>query len=395
MDFTFEKIGVLGGIMKKLISFLSVLCIAFLSFLPTFRVSAADTKILLQPVEEKIYSETEFGIQIYVKDVEKLWAMGLDLIYDVEKVAFVKAEQGSFLTSDQTTVLMPVKNREEEGRIIFGISRTKDSPGIDGSGIIATFFFKALATGDSVLSIDNLVLKDPALMDIKASSEALNITVQDKDIDPPALTVDPVPPTYSEKATITGKTEPKAIVKVNDKEITIKEDGSFQLEVTLNTGDNIFNITSQDKAGNVAKVSLTITRKKPVIIQLTIGKKEVFVDGLLTRIDAAPFVDKASGRTLIPIRIIIESIGGQIFWDAKTQKVTLKKDNITIDLWIGKPIAHINGIPTPIDIQAPKLAPMIVSGRTFLPLRFVAENLGAKVDYEAKTQTITVTYPQL
>ncbi len=381
--------------MKKLISFLSVLCIAFLALMPSFTVLAAETKVFLKPVEEKIYSDTEFGIQIHIQEVEKLWAMGLDVIYDVEKVAFLRAEQGNFLSSDQTTVLMPIRNREDEGRIVFGISRTKDSPGMDGTGIVATFIFKALATGDTVLGIDNLILKDPALMDIKSKSEALNLTILEKDIDPPVLTVEPVPPTYAEKATIIGKTEPKAIVKVDDREVTIEDDGSFKYEVTLKAGDNLFTITSQDKVGNITKVSLTITRKKPVIIQLTIGKKQAFVNGLLVPIDAPPFIDKASGRTLIPIRIIVESIEGQINWEAKEQKVTIIKDNIMIELWINKPIAQINGIPTPIDIQSPKLAPKIVAGRTFLPLRFVAENLGAEVGYEAKTQTITVTYPKL
>lgn len=378
-----------------MISFLSVLCIAFLALVPSFTVLAAETKVFLKPVEEKIYSDTEFGIQIHIQEVEKLWAMGLDVIYDVEKVAFLRAEQGNFLSSDQTTVLMPIRNREDEGRIVFGISRTKDSPGMDGTGIVATFIFKALATGDTVLGIDNLILKDPALMDIKSKSEALNLTILEKDIDPPVLTVEPVPPTYAEKATIIGKTEPKAIVKVDDREVTIEDDGSFKYEVTLKAGDNLFTITSQDKVGNITKVSLTITRKKPVIIQLTIGKKQAFVNGLLVPIDAPPFIDKASGRTLIPIRVIVESIEGQINWEAKEQKVTIIKDNIMIELWINKPIAQINGIPTPIDIQSPKLAPKIVAGRTFLPLRFVAENLGAEVGYEAKTQTITVTYPKL
>jgi len=296
--------------MKKLISFLSVLCVAFFALMPSFNVSAADTKVFLKPVEEKIYSDTEFSIQIHVQEVEKLWAMGLDVNYDIEKVAFLRAEQGNFLSSDQTTILMPIRNREDEGRIVFGISRTKDSPGMDGTGIVATFIFKALATGDTVLGIDNLILKDPALMDIKAKSEPLNLTILEKDIDPPVLTVEPVPPTYAEKAIIIGKTEPKAIVKVDDREVTVEDDGSFKYEVTLKAGDNLFTITSQDKVGNMAKVSLTITRKKPVIIQLTIGKKQAFVNGLLVPIDAAPFIDKASGRTLIPIRVIVEGFRG-------------------------------------------------------------------------------------
>jgi hypothetical protein len=90
----------------------------------------------------------------------------------------------------------------------------------------------------------------------------------------------------------------------------------------------------------------------------------------------------------------MESINGKIDFDAKTRKVTLTKGDIIIELWIDKPIAQINGVPTPIDMAAPKLAPKIVSGRTFLPLRFVAENIGADVGYDAKTQTITVTYPK-
>ncbi len=97
---------------------------------------------------------------------------------------------------------------------------------------------------------------------------------------------------------------------------------------------------------------------------------------------------------MIPIRIVVESIEGKIDWNATERKVTITKDNIVIELWIDNPVAKINGIPTPIDIQAPKLAPKIVAGRTFLPLRFVAENLGCEVGWDGKTQTITITYPK-
>ena len=55
------------------------------------------------------------------------------------------------------------------------------------------------------------------------------------------------------------------------------------------------------------------------------GKKETF---------KIPFIDKASGRTLIPIRIVVESIEGKIDWNATERKVTITKDNIVIELWI-------------------------------------------------------------
>ncbi len=102
--------------------------------------------------------------------------------------------------------------------------------------------------------------------------------------------------------------------------------------------------------------------------------------------------DKNSGRTLVPIRAVVEAIEGKIEWNDKERKVTITKENIKIELWIGKTIALVNGKEVKIDPEKP-VTPMIVSGRTFLPLRFVAENLGFKVDWEASTQTITLTYP--
>ena len=53
----------------------------------------------------------------------------------------------------------------------------------------------------------------------------------------------------------------------------------------------------------------------------------------------------------------------------------------------------MNGVDTPIDATNPKVVPEIINGRIMLPLRFVAENLGAKVDWEPSIQTITITYP--
>jgi hypothetical protein len=379
--------------MKKFVSILVFIAI-FLSVLPFKQAFAADTKVYLKPAEEKIFAESDFVLELHIDDVTGLYAMGLDLVYDIEAVKFVSAEQGPFLTKDQTTTLMPIKNREEEGRLIFGISRTKDAPGVDGSGVIAKFTFHAIKTTETDIAIESLILKDSALMDLKAKAENLNIKILDKDTTPPEITVEKVDPTYLETATIKGKTEATAKLTINAKDVSVTADGTFSYDVTLVEGENKFEILATDNAGNVGKASLTIVRLKPIVIQLTIGKTIVIVNGEAKTIDAAPFIDKASGRTLIPIRIIMESINGKIDYDAKTRKVTLTKDAIVIELWIDKPIAQINGIPTPIDMAAPKLAPKIVNGRTFLPLRFVAENIGADVGFDAKTQTITVTYPK-
>ena len=133
-----------------------------------------------------------------------------------------------------------------------------------------------------------------------------------------------------------------------------------------------------------------------IMIKLTIGSKTIWLikEGSEQKatLEAPPFIDQVSGRTLVPIRIIVESIGGAVGYDAGERKVTLTKGNNVIELWIGSPMAKINGKNTVIDTNSTDLAPIIVKGRTFLPLRFVAEKFGGKVDYNAKTQEILITF---
>ena len=107
--------------------------------------------------------------------------------------------------------------------------------------------------------------------------------------------------------------------------------------------------------------------------------------------DSPPVIK--NNRTLLPIRAIIESLGGTVSWDATERKVTVSLGSTNIELWIGKSIAKVNGVDTPIDSSNPKVVPEIINSRTMLPLRFVAENLGATVEWDGTTITITYQAP--
>jgi hypothetical protein len=109
-------------------------------------------------------------------------------------------------------------------------------------------------------------------------------------------------------------------------------------------------------------------------------------------LDAPPVI--VAGRTLVPIRAVVESLGGTVAWDAASQTVTVSLDGTELKLVIGKSSALVNGKSTPVDSTSPNFAPQIVNSRTMLPLRFVAESLGADVQWEESTQTITITYPK-
>jgi hypothetical protein len=182
------------------------------------------------------------------------------------------------------------------------------------------------------------------------------------------------------------------VVLINGNQVTVKEDGSFTYLLILNIGPNTITISATDKAGNKNEKTWVVNYIQRTVIKLKVGSNVMMVNTDPVALDAPPFIDQASGRTLVPLRAIAEAIGAEVAYEAKAQKVDIKKGDISLTLWIGKPNAIVNGKQVKIDPDKP-LSPMIRNGRTFLPLRFVAESFQFKVDWEAATQTITMTYP--
>jgi hypothetical protein len=101
-------------------------------------------------------------------------------------------------------------------------------------------------------------------------------------------------------------------------------------------------------------------------------------------------------RMFLVIRYVTQSIPGtQISWEGMTQKVTIiTRSGDTIELWIGKYDARINGQWEAIDPNNKQVIPFLKEGRTLLPLRFVSEKLGAEsiedIQWDATTQTVEI-----
>ncbi|MEM3423960.1 MAG: stalk domain-containing protein, partial [Nitrososphaeria archaeon] len=179
---------------------------------------------------------------------------------------------------------------------------------------------------------------------------------------------------------------------VNGLEVQFDTNGNFVYDLSLASGLNNIEVRAFDKAGNVSTKILSISYKKTVILTLFIGSDKLTTsDGEIIKLDSPPVI--VEGRTLVPIRPIIEKLGGTISWTASEQKVTIILGNKTLELWIGKPQARVNGALVWIDPNNTKVVPLIINGRTMLPVRFVSEQLGAKVDWDAGLKKITITYP--
>ncbi|MBC7195363.1 MAG: copper amine oxidase N-terminal domain-containing protein [Caldisericia bacterium] len=127
-----------------------------------------------------------------------------------------------------------------------------------------------------------------------------------------------------------------------------------------------------------------------MIIILQVNNKYIYINGQQIEIDVPPKI--IEGRTYLPIKWVAEPLGAQVLWDSNEKKVTILFKKILIELWIGKSVAKVNEVLKFIDPDNPKVVPMIISGRTMLPIRFVAENLGCKVEWDPISKAITITY---
>lgn len=94
-----------------------------------------------------------------------------------------------------------------------------------------------------------------------------------------------------------------------------------------------------------------------------------------------------NGRTMVPLRAIFQALGAQVDWDGATRTVTATKGNTVIVLVIGSPTAFKDG--RPVTLAQPAL---LMAGRTMVPLRFIAESLGAVVNWDGTTQTVTILH---
>ena len=140
---------------------------------------------------------------------------------------------------------------------------------------------------------------------------------------------------------------------------------------------------------------MTVYYKKPqlaTVIILQIGNSNFTVNDISNTLDSPPVIK--NNRTLLPIRAIIEALGGTVAWIPESKAITIRLGSTTIGLQIGNSTAVVNGNVMNIDSTNSKVVPEIINGRTMLPLRFVTENLGCDVQWDGTTKTITITYPK-
>lgn len=159
--------------------------------------------------------------------------------------------------------------------------------------------------------------------------------------------------------------------------------GSYERLVKVTTGGGDLPVT----------VAFSVGASQPVVIRLTIGKSTASVGTDSVALDAAPYIDKASGRTMVPVRFIAEAFGATVRWDAGLRRVTIEAAAtaghraLLLVMTVGSRKATVNGAAVTLEV-----APAIMAGRTFVPLRVVSELMGAQVQWNAAARSVAIEY---
>ena len=186
------------------------------------------------------------------------------------------------------------------------------------------------------------------------------------------------------KGTVSDEGTGVAAVYVNGEKVDLIGD-TFAKKVKLTEGTNEIVVTAVDYAGNSAQAKVTVVYDpylNKLVIELSPGSQFYKVNGETKVMDVAPFINEA-GRTMVPVRFIAEAMGLAVQWNAEKRQVVISGEETEVILTIDSNIAMLDGTPVRMDSKA-----VIVNGRTFVPLRFVAEAFGFEVQWNAPVITL-------
>ncbi len=147
---------------------------------------------------------------------------------------------------------------------------------------------------------------------------------------------------------------------------------------------NSINVGMYNEPLQNANIHFALLSAKENQVLFTMNERFVDVGGKLVTNDVAPII--YNDRTMLPARFVAENLGATVGWDAAERKVTITGKHlktgeaVEIHMFIEIKTAYINGEAVKMDT-----VPFIRNNRTYTPVRFIAEALGATVEWSAKT----------
>ncbi len=133
-------------------------------------------------------------------------------------------------------------------------------------------------------------------------------------------------------------------------------------------------------------LSLAVLLLMGMMVTPVLAAKEVsvYLFGEKLSFDVPPQI--INGRTLVPMRVIFESLGYTVDWDKDTRTATAVREDMTIRITENSYTMYVNGVAKTLDVP-----PCIVEGRTMVPARAISESSGYKVDWDNDTRAVLIT----
>lgn len=114
--------------------------------------------------------------------------------------------------------------------------------------------------------------------------------------------------------------------------------------------------------------------------------QSVFINGVRLVTSHPPVT--MSGSMLLPMRDVFEALNSEVKWREADQRILATRGATQIELWIGRTTAIVNG-----EARTLPIAPSLIGGSTYVPLRFPAEAFGGEVKWDAGSRSAFIDIP--
>lgn len=116
----------------------------------------------------------------------------------------------------------------------------------------------------------------------------------------------------------------------------------------------------------------------------------ILINGEELKVDVEPV--NIDGRILIPLRSVGEALQCEVFWNNTNKAVSMSDGNNFYLLWINRDtLFSFTGL-TMSKGYVSDVAPQLINEKTMIPIRCIAELMGATVDWIGETKTVTIDY---
>lgn len=170
--------------------------------------------------------------------------------------------------------------------------------------------------------------------------------------------------------------------------------GDERRSVVLKTGSPLWNRRARRRAAGLRVATKRLAVPAAVLLLCAAGTPHaraegpppvsVLLDGRPVAGDVAPYI--AEGRVMVPVRSILEPLGATVEWDGDRRMVRVVKGSLRIEIPVGQRGMYRNGERVETDVPS-----ALVQGRTMVPVRSLAEILGAKVEWDGDHRRVLVT----